>query len=461
MHFDSIQQISEHLRNGETTSLALTEHLLERIARFDDDLNAYITVTTDTAIQAAEAADAERAAGRDRGPLHGIPIAIKDLCATAGIRTTAGSKLYEHWIPDADATVVHRLREAGAVLLGKTGMHELAYGMTSDNALFGTIRNPWDNTRTPGGSSGGSAAAVAAGLAYGAIGTDTGCSIRQPAHCCGIVGFKPTFGVVSKAGVVPLCWSMDHVGPMTRTVKDAALMFAAIAGYDSADPWSVALSNDVNLDDLEPASLNGMRLGVVRRHFFEGSPEVVRIVDQAINELVALGSTVVPLDIPDIDFAYTACRRVFLEAAALHAEDLIATPEAFSDAVRPKLVAAGRISGEDYARDQNYRHSFRVRMDALLDECDVLVTPTACVPTPKIDAIGDEYFRLSPCNTNISDFTGQPSISVPCGYDDNGMPIGMMLTGRRLDDWRLLSQAEVVESALGESGHPPRYSTDA
>ncbi|MEM6817677.1 MAG: amidase [Pseudomonadota bacterium] len=457
MHFDSIHKTSERLRKGETTSLALTEHLLERIARFDDELNAYITVTKDTAIQAAKTADAERIAGRDRGPLHGIPIAIKDLCATAGIRTTAGSKLYENWIPDADATVVRRLQEAGAVLLGKTGMHELAYGMTSDNAFFGTIRNPWDKTRTPGGSSGGSAAAVAAGLAYGAIGTDTGCSIRQPAHCCGIVGFKPTFGVVSKAGVVPLCWSMDHVGPMTRTVKDAALMFAAIAGYDSADPWSIALSNEVTRDESEPDGIAGLRLGVVRRHFFEGNPEVVRIVDKAIDHLVALGATVVPLDVPDIDSAYAACRRVFLEAAALHAEDLIERPEAFSDAVTPKLIAAGRISGEDYARDQNYRHAFRVRMDALLDECDVLVTPTACVATPKINAIGDDYFRLSPYNTNISDFTGQPSISVPCGYEDNGMPIGMMLTGRRLDDWRLLSQAESIESVLGRSNCPPGF----
>ncbi|MEL7312962.1 MAG: amidase, partial [Pseudomonadota bacterium] len=216
MHFDSISKISQRLRDGTTTSRELTEQLLARITRFDDTLNAYATVTADAALESAGAADAELSQGIDRGPLHGVPIAIKDLCATAGIRTTAGSRLYENWVPESDATVVRKLRDAGAVLLGKTGMHELAYGMDSDNAFFGAIRNPWDTSRTPGGSSGGSAAAVSAGLAYGAIGTDTGCSIRHPAHCCGIVGFKPTFGVVSKADVVPLCWSMDHVGPMTR-----------------------------------------------------------------------------------------------------------------------------------------------------------------------------------------------------------------------------------------------------
>ncbi|MEM9173235.1 MAG: amidase, partial [Pseudomonadota bacterium] len=258
MHFNSIQDVSERLRTGEVTSRELTEQLIERIAHFDPELNAYITVSADAARAEASQMDAERAAGRYRGPLHGVPIAIKDLCATAGVRTTAGSKLYENWIPDADATVVRRLRQAGAVLLGKTGMHELAYGMDSDNVFFGTIRNPWDTRRTPGGSSGGSAAAVAAGLAFGAIGTDTGCSIRQPAHCCGIVGFKPTFGAVSKAGVIPLCWSMDHVGPMTRTVGDAALMFSAIVGQDPADPWSIALPADAQQQGLVPVSVDGL-----------------------------------------------------------------------------------------------------------------------------------------------------------------------------------------------------------
>ncbi|MEO0366535.1 MAG: amidase, partial [Pseudomonadota bacterium] len=270
MHFKSISEIAASLRDGSTTSRLVTEQRIERIGHFDQALNAYVTVTADAAIQAANQADTELSKGLDRGPLHGVPIAIKDLCATAGVRTTAGSKLYEHWVPESDATVVRKLRDAGAVLLGKTGMHELAYGMDSDNAFFGTIRNPWDTSRTPGGSSGGSAAAVAAGLAYGAIGTDTGCSIRQPAHCCGIVGFKPTFGVVSKSGVVPLCWSMDHVGPMTRSVSDAALIFSAIVGYDSSDPWSVALPSRAGENASRAITVDGLRLGVVRSHFFSG-----------------------------------------------------------------------------------------------------------------------------------------------------------------------------------------------
>lgn len=457
MHFKSISEIAASLRDGSTTSRLVTEQRIERIGHFDQALNAYVTVTADAAIQAANQADTELSKGLDRGPLHGVPIAIKDLCATAGVRTTAGSKLYEHWVPESDATVVRKLRDAGAVLLGKTGMHELAYGMDSDNAFFGTIRNPWDTSRTPGGSSGGSAAAVAAGLAYGAIGTDTGCSIRQPAHCCGIVGFKPTFGVVSKSGVVPLCWSMDHVGPMTRSVSDAALIFSAIVGYDSSDPWSVALPSRAGENASRAITVDGLRLGVVRSHFFSGDRAVVDVVDQTIERLVAAGARVIPLELPDIEAAYAACRRVFLEAAALHADALEQRPDDFSDTVREKLIAASRISGEDYAADQHFRQEFRVRMDALLHQCDVLVTPTACVPTPEIAAMGEEFFRLSPRNTNISDFTGQPSISLPCGYDDNGMPVGVMLTGRRFSDWGLLSQASAVERVLGNSDHPPGY----
>ncbi|MEL7312915.1 MAG: amidase, partial [Pseudomonadota bacterium] len=257
--------------------------------------------------------------------------------------------------------------------------------------------------------------------------------------------------------VVPLCWSMDHVGPMTRNVSDTALMFEAIVGHDANDPWSVAMPPIADDGELQTVEVDGMRLGIVRTHFFEGDPTVIRVVDQAIEQLVAHGAKVVELELPDIETAYAACRRVFLEAAALHAEVLKTQPENFSDAVREKLIAASRISGLDYAADQDFRQAFRVHMDGLLDRCDVLVTPTACVSTPEIGALGDDFFRFSPRNTNISDFTGQPSISLPCGFDSNSMPVGLMLTGRRFDDWHLLSRANAVEGALGVAEHPPGY----
>ncbi|MCH9000829.1 MAG: amidase, partial [Proteobacteria bacterium] len=218
MAFAGIAELAPRIAAGEVSPLALTEAALARIEARDGALNAFMTVTADAALEAARAAEAEIAAGRHRGPLHGVPLAVKDLFATKGVRTTGGSKLLGDWVPDHDAAAVERLKRAGAVLLGKTAMHELAHGTTSDNAHYGPVRNPWDPACHPGGSSGGSAAAVAAGLAFGALGSDTGCSIRQPAACCGIVGLKPTFGRVSKFGVLPLSWSLDHVGPLTRSV---------------------------------------------------------------------------------------------------------------------------------------------------------------------------------------------------------------------------------------------------
>jgi aspartyl-tRNA(Asn)/glutamyl-tRNA(Gln) amidotransferase subunit A len=244
---------------------------------------------------------------------------------------------------------------------------------------------------------------------------------------------------------------------MTRTVADAALMFAAIAAYDATDPWSVALPPAFAKAQHQAVDLEGLRLGVVRSHFFSGDAGVIGVVDEAVDKLVTRGAKVVNLEVPDIEVAYAASRRAFLEAAALHADALEQRPGDFSDTVREKLIAAGRTSGRDYAHDQHFRQGFRQRMDALLDECDVLVTPTTCTPTPEIEAIDDAFLRRSPRNTNISDFTGQPSISLPCGFDTNQMPVGMMLTGRRFDDWRLLSQAEAIESVLGVSAHPPGY----
>ncbi|HEY5624718.1 MAG TPA: amidase, partial [Gammaproteobacteria bacterium] len=239
LEFAAIPEVGALLRARRISSVELTELMLDRIDRLDRKLNAFITVTPELALRQARQADAEIGSGRDRGPMHGIPVAIKDLFATAGVLTTGGSKYYRDWVPEYDAAAVRKLADAGAVTLGKTGLHELAFGSTSINPHYGAVANPWKLDHHPGGSSGGSAVAVAAGMAYAALGTDTGCSVRQPAQCCGIVGHKPTYGLVSLAGVLPLVSSMDHVGPLTRTVRDAAIVLSAIQGYDPDDPGSI------------------------------------------------------------------------------------------------------------------------------------------------------------------------------------------------------------------------------
>ena len=446
VHFETISEVGKRLRSGKITSTALTELMLERIEAHNDKLNAFITVTAELAREQAQQADEELARGHDRGPLHGIPVAVKDLFATDGIRTTCGSKLFEDWVPDHDATVVMRLREAGAVLLGKTGLHELAYGNTSINPFFGAIANPWAPDHDPGGSSGGPASAVAAGLAYAALGTDTGCSIRQPAHCCGIVGHKPTFGLVSKAGAFPLVWSMDHVGPLTRSVQDAASVLKAIAGYDPKDPYSVRAPTSGGFDASE-GSIEGARVGVVRRFFFDGHSDVIEVVDAALESLSERGAVLVELDIPDIDDASAAADTTFAEATVVHEHDLRERPHAFSDEVRGKLEGYLDMKATKYAEAQHFRRGFTARVEQLMSECDVLAAPTATIAAALIADRPADYGRNATKNTGIFNFTGQPSISVPCGFTRGGLPVGLMITGRLFEDKKVLQFANAFERA--------------
>ena len=446
IHFKTISEIGKMLRSGEITAVALTDLMLERIKAHNDKINAYITVTAELAREQAQQADHELEGGHDRGPLHGIPVAVKDLFATAGIRTTCGSKLFENWIPDYDATVVKHLYKAGAVLLGKTGMHELAYGNTSINPFFGAISNPWALDHDPGGSSGGSASAVAAGLAYAALGTDTGCSVRQPGHCCGIVGYKPTFGLVSKAGVFPLVWSMDHVGPLTRSVQDAALVLGAISGYDPMDPYSVRTpaSNDF---DISEGLIEGVRVGVVRRFFFDGHADVIEVVDAALETLRKNGAVLVELDIPDIEDAFTAAGTTFAEAHAVHAQAFEKRQEAFSEELRGKLESFSNMKAAEYAEAQHFRRGFTARLEQLMSECDVLVAPTATIAAAPIANRPKDYGYHAWKNTGIFDFTGQPSISIPCGFTHAGLPVGLMITGRLFEDKNVLQFANAFEHA--------------
>ena len=443
----TLSQAAAAIRAGETSAVELTRSSLARIELLDGLLNAFITVTADEVLEQAEQADRELAAGKDRGPLHGIPVAIKDLIDTRGVLTTCGSRYYAERVPDEDAAAVERLRAAGAVSLGKTGLHEMAFGTTSVNPFFGAIGNPWRPDYHPGGSSGGSAVAVAAGMGFAALGTDTGCSIRLPAQCCGIVGHKPTYGLVSTAGVMPLVPSMDHVGPMTRSVRDAALVLEAIAARDENNPRDASLALDGLIERME-ASIAGGIVGVPTDYFFEGGDEDVKaIVKAAIGVFEELGATVEAVTLPDCHKAYDEANATFSEIVDVHREALADDIEAFSEPFRARYSSMTRYSPAAYANAQRYRVEFTSRMEVVLERVDVLVMPTATVAAAPIAAQPPEHDKERRKNACIFDFTGQPSISVPCGFTIQGLPVGMMICGGRFRDARVLRYAHAFEQA--------------
>jgi len=417
--------------------------MLDRIEQHNEALNAFITVTAERALDQAKKADDEIGHGKDRGPLHGIPIAVKDVFATEGVRTTCGSKLFEDWTPDRNAAAVTRMLDSGAVLLGKTGLHELAYGNTSINPFFGPVRNPWATDHDPGGSSGGSASAVSAGLAYAALGTETGCSIRQPAHCCGIVGHKPSYGLIDISGVQPLVPTMDHVGPLTRTVEDAALMLDALTGQDKYDCSGVKLEE--------------AKIAVVRLFFFDGYDDVIEVVDRAVDKLRELGADVIDMDLPGVEQASREARITFAEALGVHAANLEKNPQGFSEELRGRLAESKNVSEARYAQAQKFRRKFTEDAEALLSECDVLVAPTATITAAPILDRPEDYRRHGWKNCGISDFTGQPSVSIPCGFTDKGLPVGMMFTGRLFEDRGVLQIAHAVQQATDWYRTPPDF----
>jgi len=467
--YATISQSAAAIRAGETSSVELTRSSLARIERLDGLLNAFITVTADAALQQAEQADRELAAGRDRGVLHGIPVAVKDLIDTRGVLTTYGSRYYADHVPDEDAAVVAHLHKAGAVSLGKTGLHELAFGTTSVNPFFGAIGNPWRPDYHPGGSSGGSAVAVAAGMAFAALGTDTGCSIRLPAQCCGIVGHKPTYGLVSKAGVLELVPSMDHVGPMTRSVRDAALMLEAIAARDRSGPrhendsneasWTIDRQIDCaprhlidgalhNLIQRMEMPIAGGVVGVPTDYFFKGGDEDVKsIVKDAIGVFEELGARVESVDLPDCHQAYSEANATFSEVVDVHREAMADDIEAFSEPLRARYSSMTRYTPAAYENAQRFREEFTRGMEEVLERVDVLAMPTATVAAAPIAAQPPEHDKERRKNACIFDFTGQPSISVPCGFTGDGLPVGLMVCGGRFRDARVLRYAHAFEQA--------------
>ena len=453
--YATISQAAAALRAGQTSSLEMTRLSLARIERLEGLLNAFISVTADAALEQAGQADRELAAGRDRGMLHGIPVAVKDLIDTRGVLTTYGSRYYAENVPDEDAAVITRLHEAGAVSLGKTGLHELAFGSTSVNPFFGAIGNPWRPDYHPGGSSGGSAVAVAAGMAFAALGTDTGCSIRQPAQCCGIVGHKPTYGLVSKAGVQELVPSMDHVGPMTRSVRDAALMLKAIAARNENDSGDVSQALD-NLIERMETPIAGSVVGVPTDYFFEGGDEDVKsIVTEAIGVFEELGARVESVDLPDCHAAYSEISATFSEIVDVHREALADDIEAFSEPFRARYSSMTRYSPAAYQKAQRFREEFTRDMEKVLERVDVLAMPTSTVAAAPIAEQPPEHDKERRKNACIFDFTGQPSISVPCGFTSDGLPVGLMICGGRFRDARVLGYAHAFEQATPWHGRHP------
>ena len=453
--FLTIGEASQLISRKELSPLELLDAHLKRIEQTEGKLNSFITLMEDDALAAARRCEAEVQAGRYLGPLHGIPIGLKDLYYTKGVRTTMGSRIMRDFVPDADATVAEKFKKVGAIIIGKLQMHEFALGPTSENPHYGPAHNPWDLYRVTGGSSGGSASAVAAGQCMGALGSDTGGSIRIPASLCGIVGLKPTFGRVSRYGVYPLSWSLDTVGPMTRTVHDAALLLNAIAGYDARDPSSSDRPGDDFTTALEQG-VKGLRVGIPREYFFDAiNPEVREAVLQAAQVLEGLGASVEEVSIPVLQHSLAISGTILLtEAAEVHLDHLRHRAEDLGADVRTRLQAGAMTPATDYLKAQRARTVFNREMATAFERLDVLLAPTEPIVAPKIGEravlVGDReqtVLSLLPRLTRPFNICGLPAVSVPCGFDSSGLPIGMQLAGRAFDEATVLRVAYAYEQA--------------
>jgi aspartyl-tRNA(Asn)/glutamyl-tRNA(Gln) amidotransferase subunit A len=447
--FPSISELSPRLRRREISPVEVTRECLERIERLNPSLNAFITVTADSALAAARVAEAEISRGEWRGALHGIPIALKDLIDTAGVRTTAASALYKDRIPSEDAEVVRRLRQAGAVIVGKNNLHEFAYGGSSLVGYFGDVHNPRDVERIAGGSSGGSAAAVVARLAYTAIGTDTAGSIREPAALCGCVGLKPTYGRVSSWGVIPLSQSLDHVGPLAATVADAAIVLQAIAGYDPADITSA----DVPVADYVAAlreDAKALRVGVPRAYFFDDlDPEVALAVEEALRVIGTLVAEIkeVQLEVPTDRTLQAA------ESYAFHAESAAHSPELYQSETLRRIRAGEKVTAAECIERRGELEEARRGIRRIFADVDVLVTPTTPIPAPAIGELKANPDALRPFelrllrNTRPFNVWGLPAISVPCGFTRSGLPIGLQIAAAHWREDLVLRVANAYELA--------------
>lgn len=450
LHELEIATASRLIARRELSPVALTAALLERTERLDPTLHCFLYVAAERALAQARDAEKEIAAGRYRGPLHGIPFGLKDVFDTAGIPTTGNSPAYRDRVPSTSATVVQRLERAGAVLIGKQATHELTYGGVALDLPWPAPANPWDRERDTGGSSSGAGAAVAAGLCLFALGTDTGGSIRNPAAHCGIVGLKPTFGRVSRTGVMPNSYSLDHCGPLTRTVRDCAMVLDAIAGHDPLDPASA----DVPVHDY-PAQLGtglkGIRIGLVR-HLFErdmpASEEIRRTMAQSIEVLKELGARIEPVEIAPLNtYATTKATIQLPEVYTAYRSDLERRPDDFGPKFRARVMAAKSISGIDYVAAQEERRRLTAAMKAAMQAFDVLVTAGPFGPPPRrVDADADWTFNKPEITVPFS-MTGFPALSICNGFLESGLPSSMQIVARPFDEAMVLRVAHAFEQA--------------
>jgi aspartyl-tRNA(Asn)/glutamyl-tRNA(Gln) amidotransferase subunit A len=451
----SISEAAATLRQGETSSLALTEASLARIQQTEATVNAYATVPAELALEAARQADAELAAGNDRGPLHGIPIGVKDICYTKGVVTEAGSKVMEGFVPDYDSTVVRKLNEAGAIMIGKTRCHEFAYGVNEP-----PTRSPWELNSYPGGSSTGSGVAVTVRSAYGAIGTDTGGSIRIPASFNNLVGLKPTYGRVSAYGVVPLSWTLDHVGPMTRTVLDNALMLGAIASHDVNDATSAREPVPDYIAGIQDG-VDGTRIGIDREYvLYPGVVDDVRAATESvISELADMGAEIIEVSLPEFELTpETLFTIMMVEASTYHRQMLREKGDLYDPTTRATLQLGELVPGTHYVTSLRAAQRYRSAMRDLFqrEQLDALISPTMPLPTallselhqPRRDMdIGETPMISYIHHTFSANLGGQQAISAPCGFSSAGLPIGYQLMGRPFDEAMLFRIAWAYEQA--------------
>lgn len=449
-----IAELAPRLRARELSPVEVTRAALERTADLEPRLNCYVTLMAEAALAAARSAEAEIARGQWRGPLHGVPFGIKDLFDVAGVPTTFGSPILKDYVPNRDAASVARLKAAGAVIMGKQLLHEWAFGITSNNPHFGPVRNPWNTDRIPGGSSGGTAASIAAGTTYAGLGSDTGGSIRIPAALCGVAGLKPTYDLVPRTGALPLAWSLDHVGPLARTVMDLAICMDALAAAPGT--YTGALAGGPRTD---------LRIGVPREYFWDHlDPEVRSAVLAAIRHLEGLGCRVQEVSMPLLAHSQAILSPIISsEAAAWHEPWLKARPQDYGGEVLARLQMGALLPATAYLQAQRLRQQFRDEFAAALSGVDVLAVPTVPVPAPPVGAtavdVGGTTMEVRACINRLTcpaNLAGFPAASVPCGLSGDGLPLGLQIIGRAGDDATVLQAAYTYEqTAGGRNLRPP------
>ena len=454
LHYLTISEAGAMIRDGSVSPVELTAAFLGRIEDLDPALNSYITVTADLATEQARAAGEELASGLDRGPLHGIPIALKDLFDTAGVATTSGSRVFAERVPAEDGEVAARLRGAGAVLLGKLAMSENAAGGPDPTSGYPIPSNPWNLEHHAGGSSNGSAVAASAGLAMGTMGSCTRGSIRAPAAFCGVVGLKPTYGRVSRRGVLPLSWTLDHAGPIAATVEDTAILLGAVAGHEPGDPTSSRAPVPDYRAGLEDG-IEGLRVGVPRHFYFDRTRPLVQeepleLAERAIAELESLGARTEEVSIPSLDVADAAALVILLgEGYAFHERDLLSRPELYGELNRAEFRIGSLFSAADYVQAQRARSVLRREFAEALRRVDVIATPTFAVVAPRHDAGPGTAITPMPSFTGPFNLTGLPAISVPCGLTRAGLPAGLQIAAGPLEEAKILRAARAYERASG------------